>query len=100
MSSELVQLAAEIAAELGQAPLRGMAVGGASDGNDTAGAGCPTLDGLGAVGSGAHADSEHVDVTQMVPRSRLLAGLISRTCQASPPPAAPGDTRLTPRGGP
>ncbi|MFF1645353.1 M20 family metallopeptidase [Streptomyces sp. NPDC058240] len=78
-SAELFALAREIAAELGQEPLRGVAVGGASDGNYTAGAGVPTLDGLGAVGSGAHADSEHVAVGQMVPRTRLLARLIART---------------------
>ena len=53
----------------------------------------PTLDGLGAVGSGAHSDSEHVDVAQMVPRSRLLAALISRTRQ---PPTAPGDAQSAP----
>lgn len=77
-SAELFALAAEIASELGQEPLHGMAVGGASDGNCTAGAGCPTLDGLGAVGGGAHADTEHVDVSQLIPRTRLLAQLIAR----------------------
>lgn len=56
-----------------------MSVGGASDANYTAAMGCPTLDGLGAVGAGAHADSEYVDVTRMVPRARLLAELIART---------------------
>lgn len=78
-SAELFALAVEIAAELGQEPPRGMAVGGASDGNYTAGTGCPTLDGLGAVGGGAHADTEHVTVDRIVPRTRLLAGLIART---------------------
>ncbi|MFI9587535.1 M20 family metallopeptidase [Streptomyces sp. NPDC052236] len=80
-SAELFTLASAIASELGQEPLRGLAVGGASDGNYTAGVGCPTLDGLGAVGSGAHADTEHVRVTQIVPRTRLLAQLITRTRQ-------------------
>ena len=42
------------------AAARRRAVGGASDGNFTAGVGTPTLDGLGAVGGGAHADDEHV----------------------------------------
>ncbi|MCZ4119697.1 M20 family metallopeptidase [Streptomyces sp. H39-S7] len=77
-SAELFVLAAGIAAELGEEPLRGIAVGGASDGNFTAGVGCPTLDGLGGVGSGAHADSEHVVVDRIVPRTRLLAELIAR----------------------
>ncbi|WUS12331.1 M20 family metallopeptidase [Streptomyces sp. NBC_01260] len=75
-SAELFALASRIAAELGQEPMRGMAVGGASDGNYTAAAGCPTLDGLGAVGGGAHADTEYVEIAQMVPRTRLLARLI------------------------
>ncbi|MEV7405783.1 M20 family metallopeptidase [Streptomyces sp. NPDC091267] len=75
-SAELFALASRIAAELGQEPLRGIAVGGASDGNYTAAAGCPTLDGLGAVGGGAHADTEYVEIAQMVPRTRLLARLI------------------------
>ncbi|WP_285901026.1 M20 family metallopeptidase [Frankia sp. R82] len=78
-SADLFTLARHIAAELGQPPLRGVAVGGASDGNHTAGTGCPTLDGLGAVGGGAHANTEHVEVAQMVPRTRLLAELIART---------------------
>ncbi|MFE4294240.1 M20 family metallopeptidase [Streptomyces sp. NPDC056647] len=78
-SAELFALASQLAAELGQEPLRGIAVGGASDGNYTAAAGCPTLDGLGAVGGGAHADTEYVNVARMVPRTRLLAQLIMRT---------------------
>ncbi|MFG2171828.1 M20 family metallopeptidase [Streptomyces niveus] len=78
-SAELFALASRIASDLGQEPLSGVAVGGASDGNFTAAAGCPTLDGLGAVGSGAHADTEHVEVARMVPRTRLLAQLITRT---------------------
>ncbi|MCX4679497.1 M20 family metallopeptidase [Streptomyces sp. NBC_01433] len=80
-SAALFALACGIAAELGQEPLRGRAVGGASDANYTAAAGCPTLDGLGAVGGGAHADSEYVDVARLVPRTRLLAELIARTRQ-------------------
>ncbi|MGW3654268.1 M20 family metallopeptidase [Streptomyces sp. NPDC005151] len=78
-SAELFALASAIASELGQEPLRGVAVGGASDGNYTAGIGCPTLDGLGGVGSGAHADSEHVVTGQLIPRTHLLARLIART---------------------
>ncbi|MFW3474877.1 M20 family metallopeptidase [Streptomyces microflavus] len=78
-SAELFALASRIARELGQNPLRGIAVGGVSDGNCTAAVGCPTLDGLGAVGAGAHADDEYVEVASMIPRSRLLAELITRT---------------------
>lgn len=75
-SRALFELAAEQAARLGLGPLRRAAVGGASDGNYTAGAGCPTLDGLGAVGDGAHADHEHVITATMPARARLLAHLV------------------------
>ncbi|MFD5384867.1 M20 family metallopeptidase [Streptomyces sp. NPDC127074] len=75
-SRALFELAAEQAARLGLGPLRQAAVGGASDGNYTAGAGCPTLDGLGAVGDGAHAEHEHVITSTMPARARLLAHLL------------------------
>lgn len=82
MSQQLVALAAEIGARHGLVGVRAVAVGGGSDGNFTAGAGVPTLDGLGAVGGGAHADDEHVIVAEILPRTRLLADMaeeISRT---------------------
>ena len=75
-SADLFVLAQKVAAELGMPALQGIAVGGGSDGNYTAGAGIPTLDGLGAVGDGAHAEGEHVLLSQMQPRARLLAGLL------------------------
>ncbi|MEW9521357.1 M20 family metallopeptidase [Streptomyces tubercidicus] len=75
-SRDLFALADEQAAQLGLGPLRQAAVGGASDGNYTAGVGCPTLDGLGAVGDGAHADHEHVVTAALPPRARLLARLV------------------------
>lgn len=55
----------------------GVAVGGASDGNFTAGIGLPTLDGLGAVGGGAHAADEHVEVSRIPARTAVLATLIA-----------------------
>ncbi len=57
-------------------PLTGVSVGGASDGNFTAGVGTPTLDGLGALGGGAHAPEEHVLVEHMPVRARLLTELV------------------------
>lgn len=54
----------------------GAAVAGGSDGNLTAAAGVPTLDGLGAVGGGAHADHEYVMVDAMPERALLVAGLV------------------------
>lgn len=59
-SQELFERARRLADAFGIGPLTSVAVGGASDGNSTAGAGTPTLDGLGAAGGGAHADDEHV----------------------------------------
>ncbi|HUG89112.1 MAG TPA: M20 family metallopeptidase [Actinomycetota bacterium] len=51
-------------------------VGGGSDGNFTAALGVPTLDGLGAVGGGAHARDEHVLVDEMPARAEMVARLI------------------------
>lgn len=72
----LFALAQEVAGSLGHEEMAQLAVGGASDGNFTAGIGVPTLDGLGAVGGGAHADDEHLLVSELAPRTSLLAGLI------------------------
>ena len=55
----------------------GFAVGGGSDGNFTAAIGVPTLDGLGAVGGGAHADTEHIVVSTMPDRAALVANLVA-----------------------
>ncbi|MEU9984253.1 M20 family metallopeptidase [Streptomyces sp. NPDC050856] len=56
--------------------LEGKAVGGGSDGNFTAALGVPTLDGLGAVGGGAHADHEYLVIEAMAERANLVAGLV------------------------
>ncbi|MFI6048894.1 M20 family metallopeptidase [Streptomyces violascens] len=56
--------------------VEGKAVGGGSDGNFTAALGVPTLDGLGAVGGGAHADHEYLVVDAMAERAHLVAGLV------------------------
>jgi glutamate carboxypeptidase len=71
----LFQIAQEIGLELGFR-LSEIAVGGGSDGNFTAGIGVPTLDGLGAVGDGAHAAHEYVVAAELPRRAALLAGLI------------------------
>ncbi|MFI7341085.1 M20 family metallopeptidase [Streptomyces sp. NPDC050085] len=75
-SGALYRRARLLADDLGIGPLSAAAVGGASDGNFTAGIGVPTLDGLGAVGGGAHADDEHVLVAELPRRTALLAALI------------------------
>ncbi|GHD96031.1 M20 family metallopeptidase [Streptomyces naganishii] len=74
-STELFALADSFAGDLGIGPLTAAAVGGGSDGNFTAGLGVPTLDGLGAVGGGAHADDEHVIVAELPGRTALLTAL-------------------------
>jgi len=78
-SATLFPLAVAAAQRIGQPAPGGVAVGGGSDGNFTAAIGVPTLDGLGAVGGGAHADHEHVLVDTLVPRAELLAALIDAT---------------------
>ncbi|MFG2227763.1 M20 family metallopeptidase [Streptomyces sp. NPDC048644] len=88
-SSVLFDLAASRAAELGLGTLTAAAVGGASDGNFTAGLGIPTLDGLGAVGGGAHADDEHVIVAELPRRTALLGALIDAVlAKGTPCPTA------------
>jgi glutamate carboxypeptidase len=64
--------AAELGFELDEA-----ATGGGSDGNFTAALGVPTLDGMGAVGEGAHAAHESVVIEHLVPRTALLAAMIA-----------------------
>ena len=75
--AELFQRAVRLARRDGLGSLTQTSVGGASDGNFTAGIGVPTLDGLGAVGGGAHADSEHVMLDSLVPRTALLVALLA-----------------------
>ena len=69
--------AREVARELGQELGEG-GTGGGSDGNFTAALGVPTLDGLGAIGDGAHALHEHVDIESLPERAALVAGLMTR----------------------
>jgi len=73
----LFELARAVAKEQGWNLEEGM-TGGGSDGNFTAALGVPTLDGLGAVGDGAHALHEHVVIKDLVPRAALVAGLLER----------------------
>jgi glutamate carboxypeptidase len=72
----LYKQARKLAAELGF-QLDEAASGGGSDGNFTAALGVPTLDGLGAVGEGAHAAHESILIDHLVPRTALLAALLA-----------------------
>lgn len=78
VAAVMLGVAAEVAAEAGLPAVEGVTVGGGSDGNFTAALGVHTLDGLGAVGGGAHGASEHVLVSRMADRAALLAGLCQR----------------------
>jgi glutamate carboxypeptidase len=72
----LFKKARRLATELGFS-LEEAATGGGSDGNFTAALGVPTLDGMGAVGDGAHAAHESVVIEHLVPRTALLAAMIA-----------------------
>ena len=69
---ELYERAEKVAARIGMPPLGHASVGGASDGNFAAAAGAKVLDGLGAVGSGAHATTEWVSIKALEERSAFL----------------------------
>lgn len=77
----LMDLARRAATRCGLSPLEAARVGGASDGNFTAALGIRTLDGLGAVGGGAHAEGEWVLVPAMPERAALIAALIVELAQ-------------------
>jgi len=72
----LFKKARSLATELGFT-LEEAATGGGSDGNFTAALGIPTLDGMGAVGEGAHAAHESVIIEHLVSRTALLAAMIA-----------------------
>jgi glutamate carboxypeptidase len=75
-TAELYALARRLADDLGF-QLGERSVGGASDGNFVAGLGLPVLDGLGAVGDGAHARHEHISLTGLTERTTLTATLLN-----------------------
>jgi len=78
MSEELYALAVESQRAVNGESINGVSVGGGSDGNFTAALGIRTLDGLGAVGGGAHGETEHVVVESIAPRIALLAEIMQR----------------------
>lgn len=75
VNAELFQRARDIGKSLGL-NLKESATGGGSDANFTAALGVPTLDGLGAIGNGAHADDEQIRVDLLPIRTALLAALL------------------------
>jgi glutamate carboxypeptidase len=75
-TQELYAKLEAVADSIGQAPIGHASVGGASDGNFAAAAGAKVLDGLGAIGSGAHAPSEQVLLSSIQDRIALLTAFI------------------------
>ena len=76
MAAALFRKARALGRALGM-ELTEASTGGGSDGNFTAALGVPTLDGLGAVGNGAHARDEHIVIRELSRRVALLAGLLA-----------------------
>jgi glutamate carboxypeptidase len=74
--ARLYAVAQRAASDLRQTVAEG-STGGGSDGNFCAALGIPTLDGLGAIGDGAHALHEHVQISSLVPRAALVAAILS-----------------------
>ena len=74
---KLFERARILAKELGM-DLKEASTGGASDGNFTSALGVPTLDGMGAVGEGAHASHESILLEHVAARTALLAGMLAR----------------------
>lgn len=77
-TAALFAQAKDLAAGLGFA-LEEAATGGGSDGNFTSALGVPTLDGMGAIGNGAHAENESIRIDSLVSRTALLAAMIATT---------------------
>jgi glutamate carboxypeptidase len=81
LTSQLFAVAASAAEEMGFS-LEEVSVGGGSDGNFAAALGLPVLDGLGAVGDGAHARNEWISIDGMLQRTALAAGLLTKLTEA------------------
>ena len=73
---ELYEILEKVANEIGMEPIGHASVGGASDGNFAAAAGARVLDGLGAVGDGAHAPHEQILLSSIPSRVKLLTAFI------------------------
>ena len=75
-TSELYEILEKVARKIGMQPIGSASVGGASDGNFAAAAGARVLDGLGAVGEGAHAKNEQILLSSIPSRVELLTAFI------------------------
>jgi glutamate carboxypeptidase len=86
-STSLMEIARDVAKDIGIGEIEGVEVGGGSDGNFTAACGVQTLDGLGAVGAGAHTTEEHIDISTLPMRAALIAGICQRLCSMDKMPS-------------
>lgn len=78
-NARLVQLVKEAGSTLGL-DIEDVSIGGASDGNNTAGLGIPTVDGLGATGGLAHNPDEYIEVEYIPLRIALICEVVQRIC--------------------
>ena len=76
-SMELYEKLEKVAKDLGLSPIGHASVGGASDGNLAAAAGAKVLDGLGAIGVGAHAPGESIKISTIEERIKLTTAFIN-----------------------
>lgn len=76
-TKELYEKLEVVAKRLGMPEIGHASVGGASDGNLAAAAGAKVLDGLGAVGVGAHAPTESILLSAVEPRIKLISAFIT-----------------------
>jgi glutamate carboxypeptidase len=76
-TKELYEKIEKVAKNSGLPEIGSASVGGASDGNLAAAAGAKVLDGLGAVGNGAHAPNESIKISSIEPRIKLTAAFIN-----------------------
>ena len=76
-SMDLYEKLEKVAKDLGLSPIGHASVGGASDGNLAAAAGAKVLDGLGAIGMGAHAPGESIKISAIEERIKLTTAFIN-----------------------
>lgn len=95
-TAALFAIAAATAADLGF-ELEEVSVGGGSDGNFAAALGLPVLDGLGAVGDGAHARNEWISIEGMLERTALAAALLTKLTDSENPLDTPEGGRISVR---
>jgi glutamate carboxypeptidase len=80
--AELVAVVEDVGREL-DTPIRWTSTGGASDGNNIAATGVPTIDAMGPEGGGAHSAEEYLDIPSLAAKTALAAGVLARLLGAA-----------------